>query len=263
MLQSILHGKSRNADGPDGVPQSVGALFRKLEDARTSTIFERLAYLPPTVGWNLLRLSCNNAIPEFRLVELADVKFWPNWQIVRSGRQMVEPDVYMRWVVGDPSIIIDLIIEAKLPGAISQSPQQWLDQLEGYRDFFCAPDDDDSDRIAIITPDCAHMVFHMSVDGLGANPHSQLKSLIPSVLPDALPEVRFVACSWQTLAEALDSMDRLGGLDEVPRPLVEDLRKAFDYCGHQAFRIADGIFRLDTQIGYENTMSALADWRIS
>ncbi len=260
MLRSILHGKSRRAEGVNGISQSVGALFRNLEDARTSTIFERLTYFPPVIAWDLLRLSSKNAVPDFRLVELAEVKFWPKWQIARSGRKFVEPDVYMRWVVGDPSIIIDMIIEAKLPGAISQSPQQWLDQLEGYRDHFHAPEDSSINETDAAKTGVAQTVIHLSVDGLGSDPQSRQKLLVPTVVTKGLPAVRFVACSWQSLAEALDELGRLGRLEHVPNPLVEDLRKAFDYCGHYTFRISKSLFTQYLEIDFEDTISALNKW---
>tara|TARA_B100000678_G_scaffold176500_1_gene147168 strand:- start:2439 stop:3200 length:762 start_codon:yes stop_codon:yes gene_type:complete len=248
-------------DDLNGVPQSVGTLLRRLEDARTSTIFERLTYLTPSSCWKLLRLGSNNAIPDFRLIELAEVVFWPKWQIARSGRRLVEPDIYMRWIVGDPSIIVDMIVEAKLPGPISQSPRQWLEQLEAYRDNFCMPDEPNSDDGGLVdSSEFANALIHMSVDGLGSKPNLQISQLAPANIPEGLPDTRFVGCSWQTLSDSLDNMDRSGELDTVPRPLVEDLRKTFDYCGHQPFRVSDGLFHLDTKIAYESTMSGLSDW---
>lgn len=257
MLRSVLHAKSGNIVDQQGIAHSVLSILRTSEDARTSTVFERLVYLPPEAAWALLRSSCADALPAYRCVELLEVKFWPNWRLERADRLRAQPDVYLRWSVGDPAAIVDMVVEAKLPGG-QQNPKQWLDQLEAYRDNFSIRDDGEPAPLE----DQADQVYYICVDGLGRRPSAEILERIPEDLPKPLPMVRFCGCSWDSIAHALDRLTTDRKLGSASMALVDDLRVTLEFCGHRVFHLPEEILALSLEARGNEIWQELETWAL-
>lgn len=114
MLRAYLHRKlGRVQDGEDA--------FCRLEDPLTSSVFERFAYLPIEVVWEILRRTaraCGTGTwPECPMGRPA-WSFWPSWVPAGTGVNVlrVEPDVVLRFVDDGGNCLGVVIFEAKHRG---------------------------------------------------------------------------------------------------------------------------------------------------
>jgi hypothetical protein len=187
MLNAILNGKSASVLDQEGVPAAVADMLRTREDARTSTIFERLSYLPGPVAWSLLRRASGGTLPSYRLAHLETIEFWPNWSMGREDRHHAQPDVFLRWTLGDPGQAFEMIVEAKLPWT-GQWEGQWRDQLDAYRNHILglAPGVYQTAEMGI-----PNGLIYLCVDGLGRRPAENIAGRkadfkLPADLPPSL-----------------------------------------------------------------------------
>ncbi|MDI9849516.1 hypothetical protein QM467_15780 [Rhodoblastus sp. 17X3] len=136
MLSAILRGKSRRI--PDSVTPgaSLKSVFKSSEDLLTATVFERLSYLPGEILWQILCETFKPPLLQSRKVAtLEELEFWPYWNKANETlKKDVEPDVVMRFSIGDPAKCVTLIIECKLGGA--QHPNQWAEQWIAHAEEF-------------------------------------------------------------------------------------------------------------------------------
>lgn len=96
------------------------------EDLLTSSIFERLQYLPAPIFAQLV--SEKIKLPEG--ANMSAIRYWPRWEA--KGKKYVEPDLLVQFN-GENKEICDIIVEAKRGDLNnSQSSQQWVDQLNAY-----------------------------------------------------------------------------------------------------------------------------------
>lgn len=125
MLHVINHNKAgRNFNEGEVHWRS---LFKTSEDSLTSSIFERLAYLPDEMSWKILKDACyGNDLPKVA-GPLLSIEYWPHWNSENTvNSNFVEPDVFLRY----PGF--DLLIEAKRFDDNQQNQFQWKKELESY-----------------------------------------------------------------------------------------------------------------------------------
>ena len=107
------------------------ALYKDNEDSLTSTVFEKLLYLPVEVFRETLTKSVIGDLSAFHFSKIEDFEFWPKWSADRSGNEnYVEPDVFIRFEC------FDLIVEAKRHGGSKQHFQQWCNEIQAYRNEY-------------------------------------------------------------------------------------------------------------------------------
>lgn len=107
------------------------SIFKQSEDYFTSSIFERLLYLPKEMFWEIIRNSCygNDLLPKYT-GEIQTVEFWPHWSAKHNDitrEKFVEPDVFIRFDE------FDLLIEAKRYDNKQQNIVQWKNQILSYK----------------------------------------------------------------------------------------------------------------------------------
>lgn len=101
------------------------------EDALTSSIFERLKYLPPKVFFDILSAACFSEFPELDYSDGYEIVFWPKWNSEgTSNSNYVEPDVFIQL---KEEVII---IEAKRTDSKQQYKNQWINEITAYRNEY-------------------------------------------------------------------------------------------------------------------------------
>jgi hypothetical protein len=135
MLHALLRNKLRRArlapDEADGAEQMAWEKITDHEDALTSAVFERLAYLDTTTLWEVLREACDGALaavfPKEAPAGSPAWRFWPRLGVGEGGghAHTVEPDLLVVW---DDAV---LVVEAKHCGA--QDAWQWSEEIRAVR----------------------------------------------------------------------------------------------------------------------------------
>lgn len=125
MLNLIKSGKSgRNYQVIEEIEIDLKKFFKKSEDSLTSSIFERLLYLPSNIFWQILTKSIADKELYQLEAELISFEFWPRWSIENGYK---EPDAFLRFKN------FDLIIEAKRSDEeFTQYEFQWIAEIEAY-----------------------------------------------------------------------------------------------------------------------------------
>ena len=258
MLRAILHSKSGKFEDIGGVPSNIAAILRNREDARTSTIFERLAYLPPDLMWKILcRATGGHILPRFQVVKLDSVEFWPTWKLSSDGRSRAEPDVFLRWRLGDPETMVDMIIEAKRSGeGVTQNRRQWLDQLFAYEETYLFHE---TEGEASARNGRAKSLVYLCVDGLGEKPTQAIESFEEAELPVSLPDLTIAGCSWQTIADAIGDMEKGEEFGIASKHLLLDIKDALRFCGQIYFHVRIDFSELPPPKFYVETLKHLDD----
>lgn len=156
--------------------------FKLNEDSLTSSVFERLMYLPRELFQNILEKALYDTIPGLDLTKLESVEYWPNWDATDTGNMNhVKPDVFIR------TKETDIIIEAKRYDLKQQDPGQWRNQVVAYRNEY----KEDQKRLIYIA--------------LGGIRNTKTESVLHSDNP-----VNIYKCKWQKiLDEVKDILYRL------------------------------------------------------
>lgn len=128
MLKALTHSKTGRADR-DRLTER-GALF-KYEDPLTATVFERLAYLPKRIAWDVLGRAVGWTLDgkPWRKNPPAGQgswSFWPSYAAPADNRSRVEPDVVWSFPGGTA-----IVIEAKHHD--SQHASQWVGEIEAVK----------------------------------------------------------------------------------------------------------------------------------
>jgi hypothetical protein len=133
MLNAILRGKARCLAADLKAGQPWRSVFRSSEDLLTAAVFERLAYLDGSTFWQVLRRAIQpDLLPPRTVAELEECTFWPRWLLSAGQEQgLVEPDIYLRFKIGDPPAYYSFIVEAKLRRR--QSARQWAQEWSAYQ----------------------------------------------------------------------------------------------------------------------------------
>ena len=253
MLNAILRNKAGREIKTDGSLNTIYDMFRWQEDIRTSTVFERLMYFPADLAWKVLQ-QASKSLPHFRMAAVVSVEFWPSFPCPDDGRLRAEPDVFIRWELGDPKIRYDMIVEAKLPWT-RQDVTQHEAQLLSYLAQFSGAGDGHSET----EEDLADHVIYLCVDGLGNNPQREATTISPR-FADGLPPVTIAACSWQNLADVIGHINENGGFAEVADKLVRDIAEALEFCGHRYFAIDDTLLSTAGPSKYKKSLQSIYDW---
>lgn len=120
MLYAVKHNKVNRA------------IFKANEDSLTSSIFERLMYLPQELMHRIFIDSLLDTIPDLELHQIERIEFWPNWSSENTtNSKRVEPDVFIRTVKQD------IIIEAKRLDDKQQDSEQWKREIQAYKNEYC------------------------------------------------------------------------------------------------------------------------------
>lgn len=223
MLRAILDGKGRTI--PEGLKagDSLRKVYKVSEDLLTATVFERLAYLDGPTFWSILRATFRpDVLPDRKVVELAEIEFWPRWSKANPTlEQDVEPDVILRFSVGDPSVRVTLVVECKLGGW--QEAGQWRREWIAHEMEFAGDDAPD---------EC----FFLALGGLGAfkgKPQEMVSAFAKSASVGASLPIVATAADWSNLLHALHTVEVKAGPE---RRIVEDIRRALALHGYRRVR---------------------------
>lgn len=117
MLNAIKHNKVDRA------------LFKGNEDSLTSTVFEKVNYLPRELFKRIFLESLSELtnFPEIDFNTLENIEYWPHWDSAETtNASYVEPDVFLRFKDHD------IIIEAKRWDTEQQYSGQWENEINAY-----------------------------------------------------------------------------------------------------------------------------------
>jgi hypothetical protein len=107
--------------------RSLRAHFKKNEDALTSSVFERLMYLPQELISAIFTAALYQDIPNLDLTKIESIEFWPRWSAAETtNASYVEPDIFIR------TQNQDIIIEAKRYEKRQQLKSQWKKEITAY-----------------------------------------------------------------------------------------------------------------------------------
>jgi len=102
-------------------------IFKKNEDSLTSSIFERLNYLPKELFKNIIQESINDNLPNIDFNTINEIVYWPHWSGENTKNEnFVEPDIFIRFDE------YDMIIEAKRYDENQQYSSQWINEIQAY-----------------------------------------------------------------------------------------------------------------------------------
>ena len=243
MLSAILNGKGRRL--PTSLPAgaSLRMAFVRSEDILTATVFERLAYLDGPVIWALLVSTFRPSIlPERKVAELTGIEFWPTWWPAGEGSGgSVEPDVVMRFSVGDPPVEVVLVVECKLGGL--QYPAQWA------REWIAARSEGAADEAA--------ETYLLALGGLPTSAAAVVEAFTSKLRGTAGIEVKAAAADWRDLLRALDGLD-------VPRQpdrrIVSDVKAALALHGYAEHVSMDGLAAVIPALGIQLGSARALRW---
>lgn len=104
------------------------AIYKANEDSLTSSIFERLMYLPQELIHHIMETALLDTIPGLNFHQLERIDYWPSWNAKdnTTNSSRVEPDVFIRTATQD------IIIEAKRYDERQQNERQWENQIQAY-----------------------------------------------------------------------------------------------------------------------------------
>lgn len=218
MLVALTNGKAGRlkSEVPSGT--SWRQVFRASEDLLTASVFGRLTYLDGPALWTILR-STFPGLPDYRMVELLDVEFWPRW-LEEGEESTVEPDVFLQFQVGDPAVRIDVIVEAKFGTAPAQYANQWRRQWTAYH----AAREQEGE-------DVPRNVYLMAIGGMGARAPLHVERLLKELGKQDL-QIRALAANWSDLLESLE--DFLGkSVVRRDRRIVTDMIEALALANYR------------------------------
>lgn len=193
--------------------------FVRSEDILTSTVFERLAYLDGPVFWALLAATFRPRIlPTRKVADLVHVEFWPTWgQAKATLEKAVEPDVVLRFSVGDPAQEITLIVECKLGGL--QYPDQWAQEWIAY-------------QAENASEDGAAETCLLALGGLSTGAEAMVDAFTERLRKSHGIEIKAAAADWRDLLKGLDGLDLSRASD---RRVVADVRAALALHGYSQY----------------------------
>ncbi|MBY3181335.1 hypothetical protein HFO24_06580 [Rhizobium laguerreae] len=189
MLIALTSGKAGTIGTDIGPGASWREVFRASEDLLTASAFGRLTYLEGPVLWQILRRATGSTLPDYKLVELISADFWPRFAEADDSGYTVEPDVLLRFEVGDPSVRIDFIVEAKLGTGASQYAEQWRRQWTAFKKM-----NEEGDAATI--------VYLLAVGGLGSKKALTVERIV-SDLASTGTLLNAVAATWGEIADGV------------------------------------------------------------
>lgn len=107
------------------------AIYKANEDALTSSIFERLSYLPKELMHHIIQEALYDMIPGLELYNVESIEYWPNWSAKHTtNKNRIEPDIFIR------TSTQDVIIKAKRYDYKQQSGDQWEREIQNYNNEY-------------------------------------------------------------------------------------------------------------------------------
>ncbi len=203
MLHAILKGKYQDE--------------KQIEDTLTSSVFERLFYLPTDIFWRILRNACyadrnTKGCTEFfsENPPIIEKDFWGKWYEVEDtqNKRYVEPDLFIS------TANFDLIIEAKRwdDKRTPQELTQWQNQIKAYK----------------AEKDVYKQLFYIALGGLESE----------KMYYD-IPNVPIIKCRWQGILVEVDFLltkmrlvqGEMGSIDGIVN-ILQDIVAAFAHHGY-------------------------------
>lgn len=247
MLKALLHRKlhrhvvQSDTDTDEDDRPNVEPTRR--EDPLTATVFERLAYLPSSLTWNILcqaakPLADGPALPRDVPSGVPTYSFWPGLRPGADGRnaQRVEPDVLISW----PGTL--LIVEAKHYG--EQWAGQWVEQIRAVRAM----------------PEHAEKsIWLIAVGGIVAHELQEQAANVRRELTNASPGL--LAMRWEDLHHAIDEF-RISSRAPEQLAILNDIAAGLDAWGYRkktwfsSLRLAEPLVRAN------ESMNVLQTWRV-
>nr|CAD6603728.1 hypothetical protein RTCK_01442 [Rhizobium sp. TCK] len=225
MLIALMNGKSGRVKETIQSGSSWRDLFRTSEDLLTASVFGRLSYLDGPVLWSIICGACGRALPPFKTVELFNIEFWPTWPEKDEGRT-VEPDVLLQFRTGDPSIRIDLIVEAKLGAGSGQYANQWEREWNAHHNLSSVSGEP-------VTP------YLLAVGGLGHHA-SATAARIQREVKENGTQIEVISSSWANFLDAvLEQLER--PCSSPQRRILKDIVEAFALAGYRRIHPLEGI----------------------
>jgi len=226
MLIALTNGKAGRIKQDVSAGASWRELFRSSEDLLTASVFGRLSYLEGPMLWKILRRGLGFEIPDYKVVELYNIEFWPSWSEGEETTRTVEPDVFLQFKVGDPSNQIDLIIEAKLGIGLGQYADQWRRQWSAYHALSTTREGD-------ATP------YLIAIGGLGQHEASYLNRLLQDLQNDG-HEIKALAANWPRLLAAVIAVDKETTSPRDQR-ILRDIVEALALAGYRQIQSFSGL----------------------
>jgi hypothetical protein len=218
MLSAILHGKAGRLANVSNARDSWRSVFQTREDLLTATVFERLAYLDDSLFWNLLQLSIWPVLERQPSagVELKELTFWPRLSINDEGSS-VEPDIFMRFTLGEDASHIAFIVEIKIEGG--HTAKQWANEWLWYQKNHSTDRDDE--------------VYLLAVGGLEQTNRSIEEKKAKEMLKDGRyePDLRVRFLDWEKLLKALIGVRKQRHEDRRSLRILRDVQAALSLYG--------------------------------
>lgn len=219
MLNAILESKSGRLNRGDDHNVRWRDIFKESEDLVTSTIFERLSYLPAITSWEILATSARGRLPTYRMADLKNIEFWPMWAV--TDRTIgVEPDVFMNFELGDPPQNVHIIVEAKHGGV--QTVGQLFSEVKAWCEAV--------DNGVIEQPD---QVIILAIGGLPAADKiqdlEQSFSQAVTKFGDRVATLRITPIGWDDIAKATAMYD---SENKYEKRILNDISSALELFGY-------------------------------
>ena len=181
-------------------------------------MFERVSYLSGATAWDLLRETFPEAsLPGRKLASLDEVVFWPTWSAASEKLgQRVEPDVALRFSVGEPARTVALIVEAKL-GSL-QNRDQWAREWIAH-----------AAEVAGAEPDECWL---LALGGMRLGNRARASAFASQIEDGFNVKVNAATAGWADLLAATGRIEAAGAEARI----LEDIRKALALFGFRAVR---------------------------
>ena len=227
MLNAVFSGKAGHLNVENENSLSWKSVVKVNEDILTASVFERLSYLPSAVFWSILRKSVVSSFPSYQVAELTDIQFWPSWDDAPDSNNTVEPDVFLRFHVGDPKMRVDIIVEAKRHDAgTDQYSTQWYRQCRAY--------------LSEYKEDKADHVFFLAIGGLGENEQKRLEELAKETRSKLdqkeMPTIEYHGGNWARIAKSCNEASKT---EPQVKYVISDIVKLLAFSGYRNYIFFD------------------------
>jgi hypothetical protein len=247
VLKALLHRKLPRgiveSDDVDEGEDIARVEPTRREDPLTATIFERLAYLPPSLTWNILcratkPITDGPALPPEAPSGAPAFSFWPNLRPSADGRNKlrVEPDVLISW--GDTL----LVIEAKHYG--EQHAGQWVEQIRAVR---------------AMPEHWGKRIWLVAVGGIVANEQREQAAHVRREITNSLAGV--LALRWEDLHHAIDEFRKFNCPAEQ-LAILNDIAAGLDAWGYRKKKWFSSLRSAEPLVRANESMNVLQMWRL-
>lgn len=245
MLKALLHRKLPRGvvDSDEDAEDIVQIEPTRREDPLTATVFERLAYLPPSLAWEILcraakPLEEGPSLPPDAPLGAPTYSFWPNLRPGADGRNTlrVEPDVLISW---DDTL---LIVEAKHYG--QQYAGQWVEQVRAVRAMSAHKD---------------KAIWLIAVGGIVWHEQMEQAAHVRRELANASPGL--LAMRWEELHHAIDEF-RIPKRAPEQLSVLNDIAAALDAWGYRKKTWFSSLRATDPLARAIESMRVLQTWRL-